>query len=115
MSAVSLLSASLGAMVLGCAAVGGVGQVARSHAYVDATADLVALATAAQLARGEPVDRACAAGAGLAAEGGAQLVRCEVDGMVVTVTLSLDVEVLAVPASLGGRARAGPADLAGGR
>ena len=61
MSGLALTATALAAMVVGCAAVGAVAQVAQAHARVDASADLAALAVASRSARGEPTDAACRA------------------------------------------------------
>ncbi|MGJ7439831.1 hypothetical protein [Aquipuribacter sp. MA13-6] len=124
MSGVTLTATALAGMVLGCAAVGGVGQVAVVRARVDAAADLAALAAAAHLARGDPVDLACAAaaqvaagaggagaGSGGAGSGGAgppQVVECLAVGPDITVRVVAPVQVLGLSASVEGRARAGP-------
>jgi hypothetical protein len=113
-SGVTLTATALAAMVVGCAAVGAVGQVARAHARVDTVADLTALAVASRATRGEPTDRACAAGtavatASLPGQAASRVDGCAVDGGVATVTVSTEVTVLGVSTRVSGRARAGPA------
>lgn len=118
MSGLALTATALAAMVVGCAAVGAVGQVAQAHARVDTAADLAALAVASRAARGEPTDRACAAGAAVTAAAPpghppSRVLGCTVVGGVATVTVSAEVTVLGLSSEVSGRARAGPAGLPG--
>lgn len=108
MSGAGLVLGSVAAMVLGVVVVGGVGQVAGTRARADSTADLAALAVAARLVRGEPAAAACGAGAALASADGARPTGCDVDGLVVTVAVEVDVRVLGLTAVVGAAARAGP-------
>lgn len=113
MSGLTLTATALAGMVLGCAVVGGVGQVAVVRARVDATADLAALAAAARLARGDPGDLACATASRVAAGQGSEagpprVVDCLTAGPEVTVRVGATVEVLGLSAPVDGRARAGP-------
>lgn len=116
MSGLTLTATALAGMVLGCAVVGGVGQVAVVRARVDAAADLAALAAASTLGRGETAARACAV-AGLLTTGPAgggptqgpvRVSGCRVDGAEVTVSVDGPVHVLGLTGSVTGRARAGP-------
>ncbi len=113
MSGLTLTATALAGMVLGCAVVGGVGQVAVVRARVDATADLAALAAAAQLARGDPEASACATATRVAAGQGAEagplrVLECLTAGPEVTVRVAATVAVPGVSAPVEGRARAGP-------
>lgn len=113
MSGPALTATALAAMVVGCTTVGAVGQVARAHARVDTTADLVALAVASRTARGDPANAACHAGAAVASAAlptPSRVVECAVVGGVVTVTVVAEVAVLGFTDQVEGRARAGPAD-----
>ncbi|MGP4022872.1 Rv3654c family TadE-like protein [Actinomadura sp. 3N407] len=85
-----------------------IGGVRGARHRVDAAADLAALAGAARLAAGG--EGACGSAKRIAVESGARLVRCQVKGDVVEVSVTVDV---VVPMGLGAvqvlsRARAGP-------
>lgn len=111
MSGLTLTATALAGMVLGCAVVGGLGQVAVARAGVDAAADLAALGAAAHLARGQPSDAACGVATSVVANDPASdrsLVGCTVTGPTVTVTVGAAVRVLGVAGTVTGRARAGP-------
>lgn|GEM_PF-6891388 len=116
MSGLTLTVTALAGMMLGCAVVGGVGQVAVARARVDAATDLAALAAASALGRGETAERACALanrvavapGGGDPAERRARTSGCRVVGAEVTVSVEAPVRVLGLTASVTGRARAGP-------
>ncbi|WP_380169425.1 pilus assembly protein TadG-related protein [Jannaschia sp. R86511] len=124
MSGLGLTATSLAAMVLGCAVVGGVGQVAVARARADSAADLAALAAAARLARGDPADVACAAASQVVASGVTasaavagpapaaarpdRVVACRVADRTVTVDVDVTVHVLGWAGVLTGTARAGP-------
>jgi hypothetical protein len=130
MSGAALTLTAVAAMVLGCAGLGAVGQVARAHAEVDAVADLAALAVATRTTRGETADRACGGGDAVARAAGARLVHCTVGGGgrigaglgpgatvvpvatvgpgTAVVTVSTEVDVWGLRASVTGTARAGP-------
>lgn len=110
MSAASLTLTALGAMVLGCVVVGGLGQLAGARASLDASADLGALAVAGRVVRGEPAASACAVGASVVAADGARLLGCTVEGHHAVVVVGRDVQLLGWTASLESSARAGPGD-----
>lgn len=101
-SLIVVLSTALGA-------VRGVAALARHRA--ESAADLAALAGAVHAVSG--VDGSCAAARSIAARNSAQLTQCNVDGSVVTVTVSCP-----LPSGLGrwhaqAAARAGPAPWGG--
>lgn len=116
MSGLTLTATALAGMLLGCAVVGGVGQVAVARARVDTAADLAALAAASTLGRGETAEAACAVAhrvaVGPAADGPTDgrtgVSGCRVVGNVVTVSVDGPVRVLGLRTSITGRARAGP-------
>lgn len=123
MSGLTLTATAMAGMLLGCAAVGAVAQVAVTHAGADAAADLAALAVAARVVRGEPETAACAVGAALVADHGGggpgsggprragpgpALVECSVRAGDALVTVTAEVRVLGVRLPVTSRARAGP-------
>lgn len=93
-------------MLVGCA-VGVVAGLVIDHRKAQAAADLAALAAAAALQEGGD---ACAAGAEVAADNGAEQTSCAVEGEEVVVETLVDgPSWLGWSAGLPARARAGPA------
>ncbi|GAA4122279.1 hypothetical protein GCM10022215_27990 [Nocardioides fonticola] len=95
-------------LLLGCACTEAVGLV-RSHRIAQSAADLAALAAAAA--------RSCAPASTIAERNGARLTSCTFDGAGLAASVTVEVDAdhwLGPPATLTGRARAGPSSLVPG-
>lgn len=98
--------ACLGLLLVLTAALGVVAAMVTAHRVAQAAADLAALGGAAALARGED---GCVVARGLAADNGARLAGCRVEGHDVLVTVRVaGPRWLGFSGDLGASARAGP-------
>ena len=88
-------------LAIGCATAGSVASVSAHLAGIADAAALAAADAVSGAATGIPCERA----AGLAERGGADLVRCDLDGLIATIEVTASVGAFTVRA----RARAGPA------
>ena len=105
-SATLLAVSFLGVLLLVGAALGVVAAMVWSHRVAQSAADLAALAGATRLQQGAD---ACAAASGAAADNGAELVSCVVQGREVVVAVTVTgPRWLGQRGDLSARARAGP-------